>query len=109
MSKEELLYLHKIERFLDVFYNSSRFTRSVKFLVPRYFSPFEFFAKLNEFAESKNIEIKKIAALKQCDFLYDFALNALDEEAQKELERLIYEDFIASGNVRPWHKWLKKR
>lgn len=108
MSKEELLYLHKIERFLDVFYNSSRFTRSVKFLVPRYFSPFEFFAKLNEFAESKNIEIKKIAALKQCDFLYDFALNALDEEAQKELERLIYEDFIASGNVRPWHKWLKK-
>lgn len=107
LSENDVSKLKDAEKMLNLYWNSGRFARAVKFLVPAFFSPFSFFASLACYYRDNGLKISALSAPKQCDALYFFAAEKIPAESLAELEKAIYEDFSAAGNVRKWHKWIK--
>ncbi len=107
MTEEDLVYLKKTVRMLDIYYNSGRFTKSVGFLT-KFFPPHEIFAKLAEEYEKTGLKSGAFNAFSQADLLFDYGKKVLQEKDAFILERLIYEDFISAGNVRKWHRFLAR-
>ena len=67
--------------------------------------------KLNSFLmkrkfEKENYDFKTFSASKQSDLLYAYGKEKLNKEETEKLEKLIYEDYLKSGNTRKWHKWI---
>lgn len=108
LSKEDVLLLKNVEYMLNVYYNSGRFVNSINFLLDLYKSSFELFLDIYSFFVEKQIEKQKFEPYQQCDLLYEFASKFLDVNQLKTLEKYIYFDYISSGNIRRWHRWMKK-
>ena len=56
--------------------------------------------------EKENYDFKTFSASKQSDLLYAYGKEKLNKEETEKLEKLIYEDYLKSGNTRKWHKWI---
>ena len=108
LSTDDVLLLKNVEYMLNVYYNSGRFTKSISYLFDIYKSPFDLFLDIYNFFIEKQIEKQKFEPYQQCDLLYEFATRFLDEKQLKTLEKHIYFDYISSGNIRRWHRWMKK-
>ena len=108
MSEEDFAELKKAEWALNVFYNSDRFHSSIRFLLDRVESAYETFLALEKAFSLSGFERKNLSSSRQCDLLFDYGKTVLSEQDLTIFENLIYEDFIAAGNVRKWHKWIKK-
>ena len=105
MSAEDLKQLKKTVKFLDIYYNSHRFDGSINFLSSK-IKPSEIFSELAEKFEKENYDFKTFSASKQSDLLYAYGKEKLNKEETEKLEKLIYEDYLKSGNTRKWHKWI---
>ena len=105
MSAEDLKQLKKTVKFLDIYYNSHRFDGSINFLSSK-IKPSEIFSELAEKFEKENYDFKTFSASKQSDLLYAYGKEKLNKEENEKLEKLIYEDYVKSGNTRKWHKWI---
>lgn len=107
MSESDLIELKETCEMLDLYYNSERFKRSMAFLLTKR-APYELFRGLADAFSSSPFEKRYFSSTRQCDLLFDYAKTFLSEEDVPVVERLIYEDFAADGNVRKWHRFLKK-
>ena len=58
LSFEELSKLHKVETLLDVFSNSNKFKMTLKYLIPKFDTPFLFFDKLLKFLQTNNYDLQ---------------------------------------------------
>ncbi|MEG1923498.1 MAG: DUF4080 domain-containing protein [Clostridia bacterium] len=109
---EKLLMLKITEETLELYHNSGRFNESLDFLIPKYFTPYEFFYNLGLFIKENNIIKTGFSAFYQCDILYNFSIlkiksieNTLISESKIELlKNKINNDFSISGNVRKWRR-----
>lgn len=107
MSSDDLAELKVVEKYLNTYANSGRFKGTVDYLIPKFFEPYDFFLSLGNFINSSEKYVKNFSSSRQCDALFEFLSVHLSECDLFKAEELIYRDFIASGNVRKWHKWLK--
>ena len=69
-------------------------------------SPYSFFLSLALFYEKNDVKKVTLSAKKQSDLLYEYCALIFSQSDLSETEKRIYEDFIDSGNVRKWHKWI---
>ena len=93
---------------LDLYYNSGRFSKSIRFLTEK-LPPHVVFRGLAEEYEEKNVVKSSFSSFAQCDLLFGYGKKVLSEKDAETLEMLIYEDFIAAGNLRKWHRHLSRR
>ena len=105
MTEEDLKELKKAEKILNIYYNSGRFKKSMDFILQK-ISPYSFFLSLALFYEKNDVKKVTLSAKKQSDLLYEYCALIFSQSDLSETEKRIYEDFIDSGNVRKWHKWI---
>jgi radical SAM superfamily enzyme YgiQ (UPF0313 family) len=108
LSFDDILKLKTAEEMLEIYYNSNRFPSAVNFLVPDYFSPFEFLLRLGEYYYKTYPERQNISQHAQCGLLFDFAAENISVENKKDflakLVDLINADYLSSGNIRKWRR-----
>jgi len=117
-----------VEAVLEFYYNSSRFKKSLDYLIQFYSSPFNFYDKLANYYEVNGLFDRKVSSEEQYDILAKFVIENLcsktinnDEENineafeyEKFIQYLKY-DFIQHFNTkREWMpqynpKWLKEK
>jgi len=128
ISYADLKKLKKVEAVLEFYYNSSRFKKSLDYLIQFYSSPFNFYDKLANYYEVNGLFDRKVSSEEQYDILAKFVIENLcsktinnDEENineafeyEKFIQYLKY-DFIQHFNTkREWMpqynpKWLKEK
>lgn len=107
LSFDELNEIHKIETLLEIFSNSNRFNTTLKYLIPKFVSPFFFFIELLSFLQSKNFDLKtknwKKNGLKLMQFtnkkfpdLKNFFLDCLKWDWCLQAKSHYYPEFLRS-------------
>ena len=107
MTEEDLQELKKAEKTLNIYYNSGRFKLSMNYILSKVL-PYTFFLGLATFYEKNDVNKINLSAKKQSDLLFEYCSEIFSKSTLSEIENLIYDDYVASGNVRRWHKWIRK-
>lgn len=109
LSAEEIIKLHSVEDVLERYYNSERFENSVFYAAELFDSPFDFFEKLSEFFEEKDLIERGVKRITLYGLLYDFIEQNTDEKECEEFRLRLKKDFEL------WHSngvgtpgWYKK-
>ncbi|MFZ5986651.1 MAG: B12-binding domain-containing radical SAM protein [Bacillota bacterium] len=96
----EIIELKKIEELVDRYYNSGRFSKSLKYIVVNFFSsPFEFYKDFSRFYENMGYFERSISSRGLYSILFEFASNPKFKINLRILNELLKYDFLASDNT----------
>lgn len=101
MSFDDLIRLKKIEAVLDTFHNSGLLNASETKLVSFFESPFDFFDKLAEFTDSRNMLHTPHQRTVMFEILHDFTF-----ENRITVEKELAVDFLVSCKGAPVPDWF---
>ena len=100
LSFEDILKLKQVEDMVERYYNSMQFEASVKFMVQRADTPFDFFMQIGEFFHDKGYDAMQQSRIGNYEILYEFAKTKLGQEDIKILEQLLIFDLYARENLK---------
>jgi anaerobic magnesium-protoporphyrin IX monomethyl ester cyclase len=88
----ELIKLKRVEHVVDKYYNSKKFDNILKYFIPYFSSPFDFYSSLGEFFEEKGYLSRNISNADYYKIFIDFNEEKLNEdnEALKEIIKFDY-------------------
>lgn len=101
ISYEEILKLKKVEEVLDKYYNSNKFMNILKYLVPKFETPFDFYYSLGEFFKAKGYFDRSISSADYYKVFIEFAAEILEEDTL-QLAEIIKFDYLKYNKK----KWL---
>ena len=108
LSHSEVVRLKNIEDVFERYYNSGRFLNSVFFAADCFETPFDFFEKLAEFFDKKDLISKGVKRISLYGLLYDFLSENIDKENLENFRLLLkkdYECWHSNGVGTPdWYK-----
>ena len=100
LSFEDILKLKQVEDMVERYYNSMQFEASVKFMVQRADTPFDFFMQIGKFFHDKGYDAMQQSRIGNYEILYEFAKTKLGQEDIKILEQLLIFDLYARENLK---------
>lgn len=100
LSFEDILKLKQVEDMVERYYNSMQFEASVKFMVQRADTPFDFFMQIGKFFHDKGYDAVQQSRIGNYEILYEFAKTQLVHEDIKILEQLLIFDLYARENLK---------
>ena len=100
LSFEDILKLKQVEDMVERYYNSMQFEASVKFMVQRADTPFDFFMQIGQFFHDKGYDAMQQSRIGNYEILYEFAKTKLGQEDIKILEQLLIFDLYARENLK---------
>lgn len=100
LSFEDILKLKQVEDMVERYYNSMQFESSVKFMVQRADTPFDFFMQIGKFFHDKGYDAMQQSRIGNYEILYEFAKTKLGQEDIKILEQLLIFDLYARENLK---------
>jgi len=114
VSHDDLKRLKRIEEVLELYYNSMRFTKSLKYILKNYNSPFDFYDELAIFYKENNLFNRKISTEEQYDILAKFYLKKQFANYDIFIQYLKYDFVMHFNNKREWMpqydaKWFKNK
>lgn len=101
ISYEELLKLKRIEEVLDKYYNSKKFSNILKYFVPKFASPFDFYLSLGQFFKAKGYFQRNISSADYYKAFLEYTVEVLKEDA-KYISEIIKFDYLKHNKK----KWL---
>lgn len=101
MSYEEILKIKKIEEVVDKYYNSQKFGNILKYFVPKFVSPFDFYFALGVYFKERGYIDRKISSSEYYGVFIDFAKDVLKEDTVNLVE-IIKFDYLKFNKK----KWL---
>ncbi|NLI57769.1 MAG: B12-binding domain-containing radical SAM protein [Clostridium sp.] len=106
---EQLLKLKKIEKMVDRYYNSGRFSKSIHYIIENFFnSPFEFYEELSLFYEKEGLFMRSISSRELYTVLLKF-IDSLNININKNLIcELLKFDFIVSHKTSNYPEGIEK-
>lgn len=96
----ELMELKKVEEMLDVYYNQNRYKNTLKIVVEKFKTPFEFYYEISTYAEKNGYMDRKISAEEWFDVLAKFYKAKEFEDFHIFIENLRKDHFENFGNKR---------
>lgn len=93
ISYDEIQRLKEVEDVLEKYYNSGRFTLSLKAIEPHFESPFDLFQNIALFFKEKSLTFASVSSKKLYDLLNEFA-----KENGINISELLLRDFYLSEN-----------
>lgn len=101
LSYDDILLLKRVEKVLDIYYNSRQFDTSVKYITEFFDTPFDMYRELGDCYDREFETGVSHSRVKRYEFLYKFGKKCVDnEEFLKEL--LIYDIYLRENcNTRP--------
>ena len=114
VSYDDLKRLKRIEEVLELYYNSMRFAKSLKYFLRNYNSAFEFYDELANFYKENNLFDRKISTEEQYDILAKFYLQKQIANYDLFIQYLKYDFVIHFNTKREWMpkydaKWFKEK
>jgi radical SAM superfamily enzyme YgiQ (UPF0313 family) len=101
ISYEELLLLKRVEEMVDKYYNSQKFSTIIKYFIPKFKAPFDFYLSLGNFFYNKGYFSRNIASADYYKVFLEFNSEVLQEESDT-LKELIKFDYLKFNRK----KWL---
>jgi radical SAM superfamily enzyme YgiQ (UPF0313 family) len=101
ISYEELLLLKRVEEMVDKYYNSQKFGTIIKYFLPKFKTPFDFYLSLGNFFYNKGYFSRNIASADYYKVFLEFNKEFLQEE-NNNLNEIIKFDYLKFNRK----KWL---
>lgn len=100
LSFDEVLRLKNIEEMVEVYYNSSQFIYSLKYLEKLFETPFQLYEKLADFYEVNQLFEVKHNRIDRYLYLFKFVKEITGEEWQQEFSALLVFDLYVRENLK---------
>lgn len=94
LSFDEILRLKAIEHMVETYYNSARFDRTLKFIVPFWDTPFSFFEDLAEYHAHSGMQNASHSQFEMISFLYRFFSGRFPASAEKAAWTLRFDMYL---------------
>lgn len=101
ISYDEILKLKRTEEVVDKYYNSQKFGNILKYFMPKFESPFDFFFKLGTYFKNKGYLDRNISSADYYRIFMDFTEEILNENTEI-LSEIIKYDYLKFNKK----KWL---
>ncbi len=98
----ELLELKKIDEMVDKYNNSGKFLNILKYLIPKFKTPFDFFKELGNFFEEKGYFNRNIGSVEYYKVFLDFYNEKMQDKEERILKEIIKYDYLCFNKKR----WL---
>jgi anaerobic magnesium-protoporphyrin IX monomethyl ester cyclase len=98
----EILELKKIDEMVDKYNNSGKFSNILKYLIPKFETPFDFFKELGNFFEGKGYFNRNIGSVEYYKVFLDFYNEKIQDKEEKILKEIIKYDYLCFNKKR----WL---
>ncbi len=108
VSYSEMLELKKVEHMVDKYYNSQKFNNILKFFVPQFETPFDFYSALGNFFEKKGYFDRNIGNSEYYRVFFDFNLEILKGD-NTILQEIVKYDYLSFNKRRGMPSFLEKR
>ena len=110
ITKEELGIVHKVETILEIYWNKNFMNNSIKLIMTKGYSPFDFFLNFYNYHEENNIPLKKY----QLSDLFKNLRNHLIKEQifSQEIDDSLKLDYLKYNKIKPkifWSNQLNKQ
>ncbi|MBI6871394.1 B12-binding domain-containing radical SAM protein [Clostridium aciditolerans] len=107
ISYEELLILKKVEEVVDKYYNSGKFSNILKYFMPKFTNPFDFYKALGEFLHSRGYLNRNISSADYYKVFIEFNEEKFYENTDN-LKEIIKYDYL-KFNKKKWIPEFLKR
>lgn len=107
VSYYELMELKKVEAMVDKYYNSGKFNTIIKYFIPKFENPFEFYYSLGRFFDEKGYFKRNISAMEYYKVFLDFNSVKLNED-NSALRELVKYDYMMFNKKKGVPGFLKK-
>lgn len=105
LSYAEILRLKMVEEMVETYYNSSRYAKSLAYLVSLFEHPFDFFEALGDYYEANKLHLAPHSKVEYYDILFDFfKQTGLGEE--ERFKWLCLYDIYAHEKAKRLPLWL---
>lgn len=105
ISYDELLVLKKVEHMVDKYYNSGKFKNTIKYLISKFETPFDFYLELSSFFEGKGYFSRNINNNDYYKVFLDFNMEILKSE-NNILETILKFDYLSFNKRRGMPSFL---
>jgi radical SAM superfamily enzyme YgiQ (UPF0313 family) len=107
ISYEELLILKKVEHMVDKYYNSGKFNNIIKYFIPKFETPFDFYLQLGSYFDKKGYFSRNINNNDYYKVFLDFNMEILKSE-KDILEDIVKFDYLNFNKRRGMPSFLNK-
>ncbi|MGL5085391.1 MAG: B12-binding domain-containing radical SAM protein, partial [Clostridium sp.] len=107
VSYEELLILKKVEEMVDKYYNSQKFNNIIKYFVPKFESPFDFYLELGKFFDEKGHFKRNIGNSEYYKVFLDFNMEILKGD-NSILGDILKYDYLSFNKKRGMPSFLER-
>lgn len=105
LSYEEVILLKGVEELVELYYNSGQYTYTLRYIVPRFESPFRFFEKFSAYYRGKGFHKVSHNRLEKYNILRDFLREEVPEEKREFLDEIMLFDMYLRENVKGRPSW----
>lgn len=98
----EILELKKIDEMVDKYNNSGKFSNILKYLIPKFETPFDFFKELGNLFEEKGYFNRNIGSVEYYKVFLDFYNEKMQDKEERILKEIIKYDYLCFNKKR----WL---
>jgi len=110
INADEIMYLKDIEELVEAYWNSLRFTKTLKFLIGNYFNtPFDFFEKLADYYNKKGLFKRSLSGREKFTVLMDFIQPYIEKNDLIIINELMKFDFLSADNTNNLPKGIVRR
>lgn len=104
---DEILELKGVEEMVEVYYNSSQFVYTLRYLLHFFENPYDFYKALSDYYKREGLHLLKHNRLARYEILMKFALEFIKEPKfeKRALEELMIFDLYLRENVKKRPSW----
>ena len=104
---EEILVLKKVEEMVDKYYNSQKFNNIIKYFVPKFDNPFDFYLQLGKFFDNKDYFKRNIGNSEYYKVFLDFNMQILKGD-NSILGNILKFDYLSFNKKRGMPSFLER-
>lgn len=107
LSYDEIILLKGVEELVELYYNSSQYTLTLKYAVPFFESPFRFYEMFSAWYRGKGYHKLNHNRLEKYNILREFLREHIDENERDTLDEIMLYDMYLRENVKGRPAWAK--
>lgn len=105
LSYDDIIKLKMIEEMVELYYNSSKCIYTLKYIIPFFASPFEFYETLAKYWTDNNHHLVQHNKIELYTILFSFCQKYFDNEI-KAIKDLLKFDMFLNDNLKSLPPWL---
>ena len=105
ISKEELELIHKVEIFLEIYWNKGFMNNTIQMIVEEIKNPFLFFQNLSVYYQENNLSYKRYQLFEIFSYLKEYLIST-NNFKQKYMDSMKL-DYLNYHNIKPKAFWLE--